>query len=67
MRHKSKGENYMKPLWVNRSGTITEGIFKGYTGLVVAFDSEEDKALVEMDEVTSIQISSDHIDQSDFS
>lgn len=57
----------MKPLWVNRSGTITQGVFKGYTGKVVAFDSEEDKALVEMDEITIIQISSECIDQSDFS
>jgi hypothetical protein len=55
----------MKPLWVNRIGTINTGILKGTSGLVVAFDSIEDEATLALDEITSITISSDYIDQPD--
>lgn len=53
----------MKPLWVNKKGTITEGELKGREGLVVGFDSTIDKATIELDDKTHVTISSDYIDQ----
>ncbi len=53
-------------IFVNNSGTITEGIFKGYTGLIIDFESESNKVIVELDEITRVQIDSEYIDQSDF-
>ncbi|ARC67304.1 MULTISPECIES: KOW motif-containing protein [Bacillus subtilis group] len=54
----------MKPLYVNREGKILEGKFKGLTGTVVAFDSEEDIATISVDDdISRIIISSDYIEQ----
>ncbi|MBU5262027.1 hypothetical protein [Bacillus atrophaeus] len=53
----------MKPLFVNREGKILEGKFKGLTGTVVAFDSEEDIAKIKVDDISSIIVSSDYIEQ----
>lgn len=53
----------MKPLWVNREGTINQGALKGCTGKVVAFDSEIDKATIQLDEQTFVSVSSELIDQ----
>lgn len=55
----------MKPLWINREGTINKGKLKGYTGKVVAFDSEVDKATIQLDESTFVNVSSEMIDQKD--
>lgn len=55
----------MKPLWVNRAATITQGILSGYVGRVVAFDSEKDKATVELDKDTHVVVSSEHLHQSE--
>lgn len=53
----------MKPLWVNRKALITEGILKGKEGMVVGFNSEEDRATIQLDEITFVEISSDYIQQ----
>lgn len=53
----------MNKIWIGKMGKITKGIFKGYVGLVVAFDSQYDEVLVEMDDITCIQISSKYIEQ----
>jgi hypothetical protein len=53
----------MKPLCVNQKGVITEGILKGKEGLVVGFDSVEDRATIKLDEITFVEISSDYIHQ----
>ena len=55
----------MKKLYVNQKGVITEGILKGKEGLVVGFDSIEDKATIQLDEITFVEISSDYIRQED--
>lgn len=36
----------MKPLWVNREGTINNGKLKGFSGNMVTLDSEIDKATI---------------------
>lgn len=55
----------MKKMLIGKNGKITKGVFKGRTGPVVAFDSQYDEVLVEVDEITCIQISSEYVDQSD--
>lgn len=55
----------MKPLWVNRMGEISEGALKGISGKVVAFDSAEDEATIQVDDITYVQISSDYVLQSE--
>lgn len=55
----------MKPLWVNRIGEINDGTLKGFKGKVVAFDSIEDEAIIQLDEDTHITVSSEMIDQED--
>lgn len=55
----------MKRILVGKTGKITEGSFKGYSGSVVAFESQYDEVLVEVDEITCIQISSEYVDQSE--
>ncbi len=53
----------IKPLWVNREGTINQGALNGCTGKVVAFDSEIDKGTIQLDEQTFVSVSSELIDQ----
>jgi hypothetical protein len=55
----------MKPVLVNRKALITEGILKGKEGLVVGFDSIEDRVIIKLDEITLVGISSDYIKQED--
>lgn len=55
----------MKPLWIKREGTINRGALKGFTGRVVAFDSTEDEALIQLDSETFVNVSSEMIDQED--
>lgn len=51
----------MKPLYVGRVGEITSGALKGFTGKVVAFDSEMDEALIQLDDDTFVGIKSEMI------
>jgi ribosomal protein L24 len=53
----------MKPLLVNKDGKIISGKLKGLTGKVIAFDSEEDEAILKFDEGTFVHISSERIQQ----
>lgn len=55
----------MKPLWINREGKINRGVLKGITGKVVAFDTQEDEALIQLDQETFVNVSSEMIDQED--
>jgi hypothetical protein len=50
-------------LWINRKALITEGVLKGKEGLVVGYDSEEDRATIKLDEITFVEISSNYIQQ----
>lgn len=60
-----KGGKKMKPLCVTKTGVITDGILKGISGLIVAFDSEQDKVIIKLDKITYVQISSDFVYQGD--
>lgn len=56
-------EVFMKPLFINRKALITEGILKGKKGLVVGFDSIEDRVIIQLDEITLVGISSEYVQQ----
>jgi transcription antitermination factor NusG len=53
----------MKPLYVGREGRIISGVLAGHRGKVVAFDSETDEAIIQLDENTFVHISSEVISQ----
>lgn len=55
----------MKALYVGRAGEIISGVLKGAKGKVVAFDSEFDEALIQMDDETFVNVSSEMIYQLD--
>lgn len=58
----------MKPTVVNRMAMITSGTLKGFKGLVVAFDSTTDEALIKLeDDVTYVTVSSEAINQEGYS
>lgn len=53
----------MKPIYVNKSATITEGILAGISGRVVGADSEEGRVDIEVEEGTYASISRDKVTQ----
>lgn len=53
----------MNPLRIPAPGTINRGALKGVTGKVVAYESTDDEALIEMDEYTLVLVKADMIDQ----
>lgn len=53
----------MKPLVINKEGVILYGALEGHVGKVVAFDSEQDKAILEFDKETFVTVSSEMIEQ----
>lgn len=53
----------MKPTTVNKDAVITQGVLKGTKGRVVAFDSVEDEAMLQLDKITFVTISSDYLSQ----
>jgi preprotein translocase subunit YajC len=53
----------MKSLLVNEEGKIISGKLRGLTGKVIAFDSEEDEAILKFDDGTFVHISSERIKQ----
>lgn len=56
----------MKPLIVGKEGKITFGALKGTRGKVVGFDSMEDEAMIELDEHTTVVVSSELINQDEW-
>jgi hypothetical protein len=51
----------MKSLIINKDGVIMKGALEGHRGKVIAFDSENDEAILKFDENTFVHISSEMI------
>lgn len=53
----------MKPIWINKEGTLIEGVLSGTKGKVVAFDSMQDAVRIKLDYLTTIETNSENVKQ----
>jgi transcription antitermination factor NusG len=53
----------MKGVRINAMATINRGIFKDIIGKVIAFDSEKDEVIIDVDIYAKVIIDSESIDQ----
>lgn len=53
----------MKTLYIGKPAEITKGVYTGFCGIIVAYDSTQGDVLIRLDDYTNINVSSQFVEQ----